>query len=92
LWVLVVAGLVFGVAVLALGRGDSLQEAPADRSEPDLPSGQLAAADLDDLRLPSALRGYRMAEVDVVLARLRDELARRDDELQALRPPNPPPA
>lgn len=89
LWVLVIAALVFGVALLALGRGDSLAPAPPDRVEPELPEGRLVAADLDDLRLPQGLRGYRMAEVDAVLVRLRAEIADRDAELQTLRPSEP---
>ena len=38
---------------------------------PDRPT----AADIDQLRLPVALRGYRMEEVDAALAVLRDRLA-----------------
>ncbi len=89
LWVLVIAALVFGVALLALGRGDSMASAPADRVEPELPGRRLVPADLDELRLPLGLRGYRMAEVDAVLLRLRQEIADRDVELQALRPSDP---
>jgi DivIVA domain-containing protein len=85
LWILVIAAIVFGVALLALGRGDSLVPATADRVEPDLPDRPLRPADVDGLRLPQALRGYRMTEVDAVLARLRDELAARDAELSRLR-------
>jgi DivIVA domain-containing protein len=89
LWVLVIAALVFGVALLALGRGDSMASVGADRVEPELPGRRLVPADLDELRLPLSLRGYRMAEVDAVLLRLRQEIADRDAELQTLRPSEP---
>jgi DivIVA domain-containing protein len=81
LWILVIAAIVFGVAVLALGRGDALAPAPADRVEPQLPDRPLRPHDIDELRLPQGLRGYRMSEVDAVLVRLRDELVARDAEL-----------
>ena len=89
LWVLVIAALVFGVALLALGRGDSLHAALPDRVEPELPGRRLTATDLDQVRLPVGWRGYRMTEVDAVLLRLRQELVERDVELQSLRPTAP---
>jgi DivIVA domain-containing protein len=77
-----VATIVFVVAALAVGRFDRMSEAPADAPfvEP-LPSGPASSADVRAVRFAMALRGYRMAEVDAVLARLADELAWRDEEI-----------
>ncbi|MFB8242501.1 DivIVA domain-containing protein [Kitasatospora purpeofusca] len=89
-WVIVVAMAVVvgGAALVALGGGGSLPEAVQDRISARLPQDRpLGRADVDALRLPMALRGYRMDEVDDVLDRLGAELAHRDDriaELEAL--------
>jgi DivIVA domain-containing protein len=50
-----------------------------------LPRGGVDPDDLEGLRFDQVLRGYRMAQVDEVLARLRDELAGRDAEIARLR-------
>ena len=50
-----------------------------------LAGGDLRPADLEQLRFDAALRGYRMDQVDGVLDRLAEELARRADEIAALR-------
>ena len=72
---LAVVGVVAAVAAGAVGGGLS---APTGTSpHRPLPSGRIAPGDLDDLRFSRALRGYRMDEVDAVLARLRAELAER---------------
>lgn len=42
-------------------------------------------ADLDRIRFAVGVRGYRMDQVDQVLDELRDQLARKDRELAALR-------
>jgi DivIVA domain-containing protein len=50
-----------------------------------LPDGRtMSATDVDALRLPVALRGYRMAETDVALDRLARELTQRDEQIEAL--------
>ena len=84
--ILVVIVLVVGAAALvALGGGGSLPEAERDRLAADLPlERQLDRADLDGLRFPMALRGYRMDEVDDVLDRLSGELAQRDTRVAEL--------
>jgi DivIVA domain-containing protein len=79
--VAVVAGVVFVVAALAVGRFERMSPAPPDGWWAGLPSRPLTAADLAATRFDMSFRGYRMAEVDAVLARLADELARRDYEL-----------
>ena len=73
----VAVAVLAGVAVAVSGRG-SMVEAVPDSSARGLPDGPLGPGDLDAVRFPLALRGYRMADVDAVLDRLRDELARRE--------------
>jgi DivIVA domain-containing protein len=65
-------------AVVALGRGGSMTEVYDDRPDSRVPAdGQLTADDLRRVRFTTAVRGYRMSEVDALLDRLTDELARR---------------
>lgn len=56
-------------------------------------------ADIDRIRFAVGVRGYRMDQVDQVLDELRDQIARKDREITALRdgqaparPENPQPA
>lgn len=85
-FILVVMVVVLGAAALiALGAGNSMPEAEPDRVVPALPEERpLNRADLDELRLPMALRGYRMSEVDEVLDRLGAEIHERDGRIAAL--------
>ena len=71
-----------GVAMVASGRGGSMPPAYDDRPDLALPDDRpLEARDLRTVRFPLALRGYRMSDVDTVLARLASELeARHRDE------------
>ena len=71
--VLVVLALT-GVAVVASGRGGSMGEAHPDRPDLPLPGGDLGADDLRRVRFTSAVRGYRMSEVDALLDRLASQL------------------
>jgi DivIVA domain-containing protein len=80
LLVVVLAAVVAGIVLAATGRVALLSDAPPDSPARGLPPGPLRAADLDAVRLPMAVRGYRMAEVEEVLDRLRDELARREGD------------
>ncbi|WP_232778430.1 DivIVA domain-containing protein [Carbonactinospora thermoautotrophica] len=95
---LIVAAVVFGVAVLATGRGGGMAEAYPDRPEPTLPEDRpLTEADVAELRFTGALRGYRMDQVDAVLDRLGHELAQRDARIAELEAalggqPDPAPA
>ncbi|MBC2932995.1 DivIVA domain-containing protein [Nocardioides sp. zg-1228] len=67
-----------GVAVIASGRGGSMPPAYDDRPDLDLPEGRpIGADDLRRVRFPLALRGYRMSEVDALLARLATEMEER---------------
>lgn len=85
LWLIVVSALLIGVVLLALGRGEGLVEQEVDDVVVDLPDDRpLVASDVELIRLPLALRGYRMAAVDDVLDRLAAELAVRDATIRAL--------
>ncbi|GAA1109448.1 DivIVA domain-containing protein [Kitasatospora arboriphila] len=86
-WVIVaaMAVVVGGAALVALGGGGTLPEALPDRITARLPQDRpLGRHDVDELRLPMALRGYRMDEVDNVLDRLGAELSLRDARIAEL--------
>ena len=100
--IIVAVGL-FLAATRFLPAGEQI--APVVRDEPvwELPPERsLQPEDVDGVRLPVALRGYRFAETDVLLDRLAGELRARDAEIARLRgaslrpapsrPPNPRPA
>ncbi len=81
--VVVVAGVTLAVA----GGGSEavLPEAEPDRLSDVLPENRpVVRADIEQLRLPVAPRGYRMADVDDVLERLAAELAERDARIAEL--------
>lgn len=66
------------VAMVASGRGGSMAPAYDDRPDLGLPADRpLEARDLRTVRFPLALRGYRMSDVDTLLARLATELEDR---------------
>jgi DivIVA domain-containing protein len=71
-----------GVAMVASGRGGSMPPAYDDRPDLALPDDRpIAAQDLRRVRFPLAFRGYRMSDVDALLARLATELEdERSDE------------
>ncbi|MBL1117411.1 DivIVA domain-containing protein [Streptomyces sp. 110] len=78
--------VVGGVTLAVVGGGDGpLTDVPPDRLDDPLPADRpLARADVESLRLPMTLRGYRMADVDDVLGRLGAELAERDARIAEL--------
>jgi DivIVA domain-containing protein len=84
----VVAVAVMGVtAVVATGRGGSMAEVFDDRPDVAVPGDRpLTADDLRDLRFTTAVRGYRMSEVDALLDRLAEELERRPPDLETRAP------
>lgn len=64
-----------GVAIVASGRGEPLAPAYDDRPDSAIPAdGPLSGADLRRARFGMTLRGYRMSEVDALLARVADQL------------------
>ena len=84
LFVAVVVAVVTAAAVL--GRVDgSLADATTTMSHILLPDDQLTETDIDELRFDTAMRGYRMSQVDAVIDRLRREIGDLDDELTRVR-------
>jgi DivIVA domain-containing protein len=78
-WVVVIVALTGGVVAVAVGRGGTMSEAYDDRPDAAVPSGRpLRADDLRDVRFSTAVRGYRMDEVDALLARIRADMIARE--------------
>ena len=84
--VLVAVALVVAVLGVATGRlpADPLSDAVRTTPDPGLPE-RPQADDVDAVRFDTALRGYRMEDVDDRLEVLRDELAERERTLAELR-------
>jgi hypothetical protein len=91
LFLVVGVAVIGGAALLLSGRWrDGLPEVPADASNPvtlpaDVPVGSLSVADIEDVRIEQAARGYRMEDVDVLVERLTLEIQARDAEIDRLR-------
>ncbi|WP_223279728.1 hypothetical protein [Streptomyces sp. SDr-06] len=90
-WFLLIAMVVVVAAVtLAVVGGGGDDGAVLPDTEPEhlvdpLPEHRpVARADVEALRIPVVLRGYRMADVDDVLSRLGAELAERDARIAEL--------
>jgi DivIVA domain-containing protein len=63
-----------GIALLAAGRGEPMKPAYDDRPDARVPLDRtITADDLRRVRFSLAFRGYRMSEVDALLARLAFE-------------------
>lgn len=76
-----------GVAMIASGRGGSMPPAYDDRPDVVLPTDRpIGAQDLRTVRFPLAVRGYRMSDVDALLARLASELEDRPDPAEPADP------
>ncbi len=80
----VLVGLVAAL-VLLRGKLSIYLAPPATTMGGGLPPGPVGAADVGGVRFDTVLRGYRMDQVDDVLARLADAIAQRDDEIAMLR-------
>ena len=84
--VLVVSGLLFLLASMLLGRGETQPPAELDRSPVELPDDRpVFGDDVRALRMSVAFRGYRMTEVDWLLDQFAQILDERDAEIAALR-------
>ncbi|RBY94387.1 DivIVA domain-containing protein [Blastococcus sp. TBT05-19] len=84
--VLLVGGVLFLVASLLLGRGETQPPAELDRSPVELPDDRaVTGSDVRGLAITVTARGYRMAEVDWLLGQLAQALDTRDAEIAGLR-------
>jgi len=86
-WFMLIALVVVvaAVAMAVLGDGSALKDPDPDRIDDRLPPDRpLVRSDIDEVRLPVAVRGYRMLDVDEVLDRLGAELAERDARIAEL--------
>jgi DivIVA domain-containing protein len=91
--VLVVGGLLFLLASLLLGRGETQPPAELDRSPVELPDDRpVVGDDIRALQMSVAFRGYRMTEVDWLLDQFAQVIDERDAEIAALRARLHPPA
>lgn len=78
--------LLGAVAVVAAGPGGSMADVYDDRPDARVQAeGPLTGEDLRRVRFTTAFRGYRMSEVDTLLARLADELDAAREELEQQR-------
>lgn len=82
---LVVAAVIFYAIVALLPSGISLPPEHDDRPFVLPPDRRMRAQDLDDVRIPVSLRGYRFAETDDLIDRLAAEIVVRDEEIALLR-------
>jgi DivIVA domain-containing protein len=74
LFAFVIVALMGVIAVVAAGRGGSMADTYDDRPDSRVQAdGPLTAQDLRRVRFSTALRGYRMSEVDALLDRLAAE-------------------
>ncbi|MBA3311049.1 MAG: DivIVA domain-containing protein [Nocardioidaceae bacterium] len=79
-WVVVLVVIIGAIAVVAVGRDDAMADVYDDRPDTTIPTGRpLTAADIRAVRFTTGLRGYRMDEVDALLARLEADLAARGE-------------
>ncbi|MFF2521668.1 DivIVA domain-containing protein [Streptomyces liangshanensis] len=79
--------VVAGVTLAVVGGGDRAvlpDVAPEQLVDPLPATRPVGRADVEALRLPVGLRGYRMADVDDALGRLGAELAERDARIAEL--------
>ncbi|MFI0903813.1 DivIVA domain-containing protein [Streptomyces sioyaensis] len=88
-WFLLIAMVVVVAAVTLVvvggGDGGGLRDSAPDRLHDPLPEDRpLGRADVEAVRLPVTVRGYRMNDVDDVLDRVGAELAERDARIAEL--------
>jgi DivIVA domain-containing protein len=93
LWVVIAIVLLGGVAVVASGQGDAMRDVHDDRPDSLIPRYQrLTSADIRAVRFSTGFRGYRMDEVDALLARVEAELAIISGDEERPPPPDEPDA
>ena len=82
--VVAVLVVLFVAAVVATHESDFLKDAPAATPDLGLPDSAIQPEDVAEVRFGLTARGYRMREVDEVLARLAGELVARDKRIAQL--------
>ncbi|OBG54080.1 DivIVA domain-containing protein [Mycolicibacterium fortuitum] len=80
-----VATVLFGLASVIFGRGETLPPLPRGTTATVLPASGVTGADVEALKFAQVLRGYKTSEVDWVLDRLGRELDAVRGELAAVR-------
>ncbi|WBB65186.1 DivIVA domain-containing protein [Micromonospora sp. WMMD812] len=82
---LTVAAVVFGVTVLVSGRDPGLAPAEPDGSAVPLPGNRpLRETDVGDVRFDTALRGYRMTQVDQAMRRAAYDIGYKSELIGVL--------
>ncbi|TDC82480.1 DivIVA domain-containing protein [Micromonospora sp. KC606] len=82
---LTVAAVVFGVTVLVSGRDPGLVPAEPDGEAVPLPAGRpLRESDVGEVRFDTALRGYRMAQVDQAMRRAAYDIGYKSELIGVL--------
>lgn len=82
---LTVAAVVFGVTVLISGRDPGLSTVEPDGRAVPLPGGRpLRESDVADVRFDTALRGYRMAQVDQAMRRAAYDIGYKSELIGVL--------
>lgn len=82
-FVAVAACVIGAVAALAARRWSPGQDPEPDRAPAVVPDGPLTAEALRSVELGVAVRGYRMDEVDALIARMESTLNAREQEVAA---------
>jgi len=94
LFIVVAVLLIGGFAALISGRVgyDPMSEPTTTQGDPGL-GEDFAATEIASVRFDTALRGYRMDQVDAVLDRLQDRIAELEGRTQGVaEPERTPPA
>lgn len=82
---LVVAGIVFGVFTLVTGGDPALEPVEPDGVAVPLPTSRpLGEEDVQGVRFDTALRGYRMSQVDQALRRTAYDIGYKDELIAVL--------
>lgn len=83
---LVVAALVFGVSALLTGGDPGLTPAEPEGASRGLPAHRpLTETDFGAARFDTALRGYRMSQVDAAMARAAYDIGFKQEMIETLR-------
>jgi DivIVA domain-containing protein len=82
---LTVGGVVFGITMLVTGDDQGLRPVEPDGRAVPLPADRpLAEPDLAEVRFDTALRGYRMGQVDAAMARAAYDIGYKDELVKVL--------